>query len=98
MAGVGARKASEEAQRVSALTVLFLGPYAFSSLVSSALWRVFERGNLPPRIFPCGLDISLLRQESPEKVRKEYGVGLSTHSLTWGESGKTSTHIPHPLA
>lgn len=47
MAGVVAKNASEEAQRVSALTVFFLGPYAFSSLVSSAPWRVFETGNLP---------------------------------------------------
>lgn len=47
VAGVVARNASEEARRVSGLMVLFLGPYVFSLLVSSAPWRVFETGNLP---------------------------------------------------
>lgn len=59
VAGVVARNASEEAERVSVFRGLFLGPYAFSSLLSSALWSVFERGNLPPEssltvlLFPC---------------------------------------------
>lgn len=56
--------------------------------------ETFGEREFPLRTLPCCLAISLLRQESPEKVRKQYALVLRAPV---GEPGKTWTHVPHPL-